>query len=100
MKKKPIEELLEDAIKVWGIDEMMSFLQDIFEIYKLYDVDPDDDWMQSLGEDYQTIRLIRSIYLISKLSENHAGKLCAFSVKFPKLHKKLESVALEDHMED
>ena len=92
MKKKTIEDQIQEAVDFWGIDEMIKFLKDVIRIYELYDVEVDDDWVQrEVGDEFQTVRLIRTVYLLSVLAENHAGKLCSFSLKFPKLFKKMEN---------
>lgn len=103
--KKTIEQLINEALEDWGRDQQWAFLRDIMPLLELYNVDGDDDWLeQEVGgdeENVRTIRLIRSIYLISRIAEFHAGKLLVFQNKFPNLYKKMTKIveALEDPRE-
>ena len=93
MKNKiTIEEEINRALEYWDVNHMTSLLEDLVEIYHLYNVDQSNDWViDQVGEEnHVTIRLIRTVYLISRLSENHAGAIAGFKVKFPKLWKRIE----------
>ena len=90
--KKSIEDEINEALNFWGVDQMTSLLDDLVEIYRLYDVDEDYDWVvDKVGEEnHVSIRLIRTVYLISKLANKHAGALAGFKIKFPKLCERME----------
>jgi hypothetical protein len=100
-KKQTTSDLIHKALEDWNLEEMFNFIRDIQPILTLYDVDPEDDWLEKeVGkDDCQTVRLIRTVYLISKLAENHAGKLCRLAYRHPMLYKKLEK-SLKDHFVD
>ncbi len=87
-----IEKQLNDLLELWGKDEMTSFLRDIIPLFELYNINEEDDWVrEAVGqEDEINIRLIRTLYLISKIADNHSGRLCAIKIKHPKLWKKME----------
>lgn len=91
-KTLTIEKEIESFLNEWGCDEMVSFLRDVSPLYELYDVDEDDDWVAKLvGKDQETtIRLIRTVYLLSRISEFHAGKFLNINMKYKKLWKRME----------
>lgn len=98
MKSKfTIEEEINRALDYWDVNHMTSLLEDLVEIYRIYDVSQDKDWSELLlkEENYVTVRLIRTVYLISILAENHAGALAGFKAKFPKLWERMEK---NDHI--
>ncbi len=92
--KKNIEQEINEFLMEWSITEMTNFIGDIIPIFELYNVDVDNDWVkEEVGEENErNVRLIRTVYLISKLSENYSGRLCSLKVKFPGLWKKLEKI--------
>lgn len=104
--KKTIEQIINDALDDWGRAQQWAFLRDTMPLLELYNVDGDDDWLeQEVGgdeENVRTIRLIRSIYLISRIAEFHADKLIHFKCTYPNLYKKMSSIveALEDPREE
>lgn len=91
-KKKTIEDEIIDFLNSWGSDEMTSFLRDIIPLFELYDVDEENDWVkEAVGEeDERNIRLIRTVYLVSRIAEFHAGKLCFIKMNFKNLYLKME----------
>ena len=90
-KNIPMEQLLEDAFNFWDIKKLTSLLADLMELYELYDVDKDNWLKDKVGEDNElNVRVVRTLYLISKLAEKHAGALLTFKTKFPKLCDKME----------
>lgn len=92
--KKSVEQLINNFLMDWSVDEMTAFIRDLIPIFELYDVDLDDDWVEKeVGkENERNVRLIRTVYLISKFSENHAGRLCSIKANFPGLWKKMEKI--------
>jgi hypothetical protein len=94
LKKKNLEFEINDFLEVWDARQLTSFLSDIVPIFELYDVDEETDWIKDYvghdEENVRTIRLIRTVYLISKIAENHAGRLCLINAKFKKLWQRME----------
>jgi hypothetical protein len=90
--KKSIEDQINDALDFWNCKKQIAFLRDIIPLFELYDVEDEDDWVtDAVGEENErTVRLIRTVYLISKIAESHAGSLASFKIKFPNLYKKME----------
>ncbi len=94
MKKNTIESEINNFLEFWDCNKMMQFLSDIFPLFELYDVDETDDFVKnSVGEfDEKNVRLIRSVYILSRIAEFHSGKLCYINTKFKNLWKKLENI--------
>lgn len=72
---------------------MCDFLRDIIPLFDLYDVEDDSDWVKdAVGEeDLQNVRLIRTVYLVSRIAEFHAGVLASLKINFKDLYKRMES---------
>lgn len=95
-KKKTIEDQINEFLEIWDFKQMSSFLQDIIPLFELYDVDEENDWVKdSVGEENtQNVRLIRTVYLVSRIAEFHAGKLCNIKIEHKDLWKRLEKEGL------
>lgn len=94
MAKKTIEDEINGFLEIWDFEQLCSFLEDVIHLVHLYDVDEKTDWVrEAVGELNETnVRLIRTVYLISRLAERHAGKLCSASVRYKNLWRKLEKI--------
>ncbi len=95
MKPKTIESEINEFLDLWDCAALVSFLKDIIPLFELYDVEDEDDWVKNaVGEgDTRNVRLIRTVYLVSRIAEFHAGKLCTIKAKHPQLWKRLEKTA-------
>lgn len=95
MTKQTIEEEIKCFLKSWNCEKQVNFLRDIVPIFELYDVESHNDWLsdQVGPEDLQNVRLVRTVYLISRIAEFHAGDLCLIKSHFRNLYKRLEKVA-------
>lgn len=101
-KKKALEDEIYEFLHEWDCDRLVNFLRDIIPLFELYDVEEEDDWVKNkVGEDNErNVRLIRTVYLISRIAEFHAGKLCGINAKFKNLWKRMEKQGVgmgEDH---
>ncbi len=92
MGRKTLEEEINEFLQLWDCEKQTAFLRDIIPLFELYDVEEEDDWVkQVVGEDNErNVRLIRTVYLISRIAEFHAGKFCTINIRFKKLWKRLE----------
>lgn len=79
---------------------MSAFLRDIIPLFELYDVDEKDDWVvEAVGEeDAQNVRLIRTVYLVSRIAEFHAGKLVSVNIQFKDLFLRMEKESVAEDM--
>ena len=91
---KSVEDLVNEFLDVWGAEELNGFFRDIIPLFQLYNVEEDDDWVARAvagdTEEARTLRLIRTVYLVSRIAEFHAGKLCRLNCSFNSLWKKIE----------
>ena len=92
LTKKTLEEEINSFLEIWNVDQITSFFEDVFPLLELYNVDENDDWVKDIvGEDdLQNVRLIRTVYLISRIAENHSGKLAKTKANFKNIWKRLE----------
>ncbi len=97
--KKDLNDIIEDFVNEWDVDSMCAFLRDLEPIFELYDVNDDEtDWIRPFVSDgeHNHVRLIRTVYLVSKFAEIHAGKLCVLNLKYKKLWQKMEKEAMNN----
>lgn len=99
--KKDIEDEITDFLEFWDCDRQISFLKDTLMLFELYDVDDENDWVRdAVGESNErNVRLIRTVYLLSRIADFHAGILCSINIKFKDLWKKLEKHGMDHHNE-
>jgi hypothetical protein len=92
MTKKTIEQEINDFLSSFGEKELISFLRDIIPLFELYDVEDENDWVKdAVGEENeQNVRLIRTVYLMSRIAEFHTGKLSMIRMRFKDLWKRME----------
>lgn len=94
MKHRTLEEEINAFIDNWDWKQQVEFLKDIIPLFDLYDVSDEDDWVkEKIGNDEEnlrTVRLIRTVYLVSKIAYFHASKMCSINVEFKDLWKKME----------
>lgn len=93
MKKKlNLEKEINDFLEYWDCNQMSAFLRDFIPLFELYDIEEDNDWIANIvgKESADTVRLIRTVYLISKIAESHAGKLCSLRIRFKDLYRRME----------
>lgn len=92
MKKKTLEEEINEFISIWGCDELTSFLIDVLPLVELYNIEEDDDWIgREVGEENRrSVRIARTAYLLSRLCENHASRMFNTNIRFKKLWERME----------
>lgn len=92
MGKHSLEEEVNKFLELWDLDQIRSLLGELAHIYELYDVG-EDDWVQQVvgdEEDARLVRLIRTVYLVSRLADFHAGRLVRIRTEFRGLWKRME----------
>lgn len=96
-KKKTLEEEINEFLEKWDCKQLTAFLRDIIPLFELYDVEDENDWVKdAVGESNErTIRLIRTVYLVSIIAENHAGILCSIKMKFKNIFKRMQKDVLD-----
>jgi hypothetical protein len=98
-QKKTLEQLINEFLDVWDCKQQIAFLRDIIPLFELYDVEDEDDWVKNAvgEEDERNVRLVRTVYLISRIAEFHAGKLCSIKMNFKDLWQKMEKQNIESN---
>lgn len=91
-KKKDLETEINEFLNYFDCQKLTNFLRDIIPLFELYDVEDEDDWVKnSVGEENErNVRLIRTVYLMSKIAENHAGTLASLKMNHKDLSRRLE----------
>ena len=91
-KKRTLDQEINEFLEFWDGDQMCAFLRDIIPLFELYDVEEESDWVtEAVGsENERNVRLIRTVYLISRIAEFHAGKLASVKINFKEIYKKME----------
>ena len=92
MAKKSIEEDINSFLEKWDCEQLTKFLRDITPLFELYDVDQEEDWVkEEVGEENErNVRLIRTVYLVSRIAEFHSGALASIRVSFPRMWERME----------
>ncbi len=92
MTKKTLEEQLNECASYLFEDKVVNFLYDIIPLFELYDVEDESDWVKDqVGEENEAnIRALRTVYLMSKIAENHAGVLANLRGAYPKLYLRMK----------
>lgn len=91
-KKKDIQTEINEFLEYFDCQKMTNFLRDIIPLFELYDVEDEDDWVkEAVGEENErNVRLIRTVYLMSKIAENHSGALASIRMNFKEIWKRIE----------
>lgn len=97
-KKKDLESQINEFLELWDFRQQVAFLRDIIPLFELYDVEDEDDWVEKqVGgdkENVRTVRLIRTVYLVSRIAEFHTGRLLRIKTEFKDLWQKMEKQGL------
>lgn len=92
--KKSIQDEINDFLCLWGFDQITSFMKDLFPLLDLYNVDEGDDWLKEIveEEDVRNVRLVRTVYLMSKICEFHGNRMSSTNNNFKHLWKRMEQI--------
>lgn len=100
VKRKTVEVEINEFLDYWNRDHMIEFLRLAEPLVKMFDVDDTDDWVRDeVGEnDAHNIRLIRTVYLVSRIADFHAGRFVNIKIQFKDLWRRMEAldIAIED----
>lgn len=90
--KRTLEYEINSFLQLWNAQQLNAFLKDVLPLFELFDVDDENDWVRDLvgKEDVRNVRLIRTVYLISKIAEIHSGKLSRVKAEFKDIWKRME----------
>jgi len=91
-KRKDIKEEINDFLDCWAVKEQIQLLRMVQDMFDLFNVTPEADWVKDISseEDAHNIRIIRNVYLVSRIADHFSGKLCIMSAKFPALWRRMK----------
>ncbi len=89
-----LEKDINNFLEYLDINKLLDLLEDIMPLAELYNISETNDWVRdTVGENkHRDIRLIRTVYLMSKIAEHHSGKFAMIRAKYPKLFERMEEV--------
>lgn len=101
MKRKTVslEEEINFFLDKWDVKQLMSYLKDTVSLIELYNVTEEDDWLKDRvddKDDIQNVRLIRTVYLLSKVADAHSGVFCHLKMNFNGLWKRIDKAGREN----
>ncbi len=89
--KKTIETEINAFLEEFDIVKLLDIIEDIMPLCDLYSINEKDDWVKDLiGDDHRHIRILRTVYLLSRIAERHGGKMATMRMKHPRLFEKME----------
>lgn len=83
---------INDFLEKWDAYSFINLIRALQQLVDLYDFDSDDDdlFHQVYGkEDGNAIRIVKTVMILSKLSEDYASKMTTTNMKFKGLYKRL-----------
>lgn len=91
-KKKDLETEINEFLEYFDCEKMTEFLRDIIPLFELYDVEDESDWVKdAVGEENErNVRLIRTVYLMSRIAEHHSGTLATIRMNFRNIWQRME----------
>lgn len=98
MKKKysrdHLERYISGILENWSWDELVLFVERANELSVLFsDCSKNRELRISSADDYETVRLIRCVAIISKMAEIDAPKMNTIRRDYPKFHDYLVEIA-------
>jgi hypothetical protein len=96
-KKRDLEEELNEFMSVWDKKKVASLLKDMIPFFELFHIDEgaEEEFEEYEGEVYEAqVRILRTVYLLSRLAHTHAGDLCLMNARFKNLWVRMEKESL------
>lgn len=90
--KKSLEDEINEFLTYWDIEQISEFFRHVEPLLQLYEISETEDWVaDQVGEENTTnVRLIRTVYLMSRISDLFAGRFANINCHFKHLWKRLE----------
>jgi len=90
--KKTIEDEINEFLTYWDIEQISEFFRHVEPLIQLYEISETDDWVaDQVGEENsRNVRLIRTVYLMSRMCDLFAGRFANINCHFKNLWKRLE----------
>jgi hypothetical protein len=93
--KYTLEEQINQFLHDFDAEDLCFFMKHVIPLFHLYNIDDENDWVEAeVGADNaQSVRVVQTVYLISRIAEYHAGKFCRLKTTHKNLWRKLEKEA-------
>jgi hypothetical protein len=87
-----IEEQINEFLLYLDKNKLQNFILDVLPLFELYDIEENADWVAEIvGDDAaDKIRLIRTVYLMSKIAALHGPTLKNLDKRFRNLYLDME----------
>lgn len=100
--KKTMEDEINEFLQIWSVDDFMKFIEEIADVFSVYYMQDNefDTFKGKAEEEIANLRVIKTVYLISRIAELYAGKLCITKMKLPRLYERMEQITKECNNDD
>ncbi len=97
MKKSDLEKEINQFLEVWDLQMLCQFIEATYPMFELYNVSENEDWVKDAlsekdDDNVRTVRLVRTVYLMSRIAEIYAGRLAVINCRFKGLWKRMEEL--------
>lgn len=95
-RKTTLEQDIEAFLNEFHPTQQTELLRDLYDLFEIYDIEQEgnlDDIVEP--EDDRNVRLIRIVYLLSRIADLHANKLLTCKIKFKNLWQRMEKINVE-----
>jgi hypothetical protein len=92
-KKRDLESEIHEFMEVWDKHKVAALLRDMIPFFELFHIDKEsaEELEEYEGKVYEAqVRILRTVYLLSRLAHIHAGDLCMMNVRFKNLWARME----------
>lgn len=102
MINESISKEINKFINLWDCNQMIAFFKQIYPLIELFEVTGKNDWVRDeVGEENaQNVRVLKMVYILSKIADMHAGRLCRIKIEHKNLWKRLEEIEKETTLGD
>lgn len=92
LKIQKMEKEINEILNEWCYTPICDMIKDIGPLITLYSQESSEAIIlkEMPPEDSTNITLIRTVYLLSKFAERHAGKLASLKCKYPAIGERIE----------
>ncbi len=94
-KKKTVNDEINEFLEYWGSEGVVMFMEDVVPLLNMYSQDT-DYLSEEQCDNERNVRLVRTVYLLSIIAENHATKINYVNSKFMGLSKRIENQGKEE----
>lgn len=90
-KKKTLEEDIADFLSYWDHKKQVEFVLDVIAVSELFD-DEHGNWIrEAVGdEDEKNVRMLRFVFLMSRMAEVHGSRIATINARFKGLWKRMQ----------